>query len=699
MTAPRPNWIAAGIGLALIIGAAWLPVDPSAVRERTIERIARDAIKAVKPEQNTPPLAIVLQREGAEHSIRFEPLVTAPIQIVQQPDGSRKRASAFALSTQGEPLVLRVEDAPGSVSVHATRGRGKDAKTSTQTARLATWMAILPPLVALILAVAFKRVILALFLAVMSGVTVLAGGNPLLAFWNEIEGICLAVGSWFGASGGDGVFGGVISSSFKLMILGFTAALIGMIAVVARMGGTRGLVDVLSRFAKGPRSAQATTSVMGMAIFFDDYANSLVVGTTGRSLTDRHKISREKLAYIVDATSAPIAGIAIISTWIGYEVGLFDDLLGTLSAVPGIASSGYELFFQLLPMRFYCIFALALIFLSAWTSRDIGPMYHAEIRARRGGPLVPPGEAGGQPEVLEKEGVKASAWNAVLPIGAVIFTIMAWIVIAGTAKLTSFTPFSLADWKKVFDSPAVSENSAYIMLWAAIIGSVIAFALAIGRKLLTPKECLSTYAKGITTLAEAACILILAWAIKGVCDKLGTGTAIVVLVGNSLPPIILPLAVFALSGVVAFATGTSWGTMALVLPVAAPLAATLSGEPLVVLACLGAVLDGAIWGDHCSPISDTTVLSSTASGCPHMAHVRTQLPYAMLAMVAAGGAGYLGIVAGLPLWASYAGGIAIMVAGLYIFGKNPNLPDPNAPNPNAPNPNAPNVDRAPVETA
>lgn len=668
MTTARPNYLAAGIGVLLIIGSAWLPIDPAAVREQTVLHLARDAVKAVKPKANTPPVAVVFSVEGGDIE-RFKPLVTAPIQVVKQPDGSRKRQAAFAHSTTGEPLVLRIEDGAGTVTVHAKRGEASTSKT----ARLATWMALLPPLVALILAVAFRRVILALFTAVMTGAVVLAGGNPLTAFWNEIKGIGIAVGNWVGLGAStDSVFGGVLGSSFKLQILGFTAALIGMIAVIARMGGTRGLVDALSRFARGPRSAQATTSVMGIAIFFDDYANSLVVGTTGRSLTDRHKMSREKLAYIVDSTSAPVAGVAVISTWIGYEVGLFDDLLGTLSTVPGMASSGYELFFQLLPMRFYCLFALALVFLGAWTSRDLGPMYHAEVRARSGGPLVPPGEEGGQPEVLEKDGVTASAWNAVLPIGAVIITIAAWIIIAGTAELTSFTPFSLADWKKVFDSPAVSDNSALIMLWAALIGSVIAIALALGRRLLSASDCLRTYAKGIATLSEAAAILILAWSIKAVCDQLGTGTAIVVLVGDALPVMVLPLAVFALSGVVAFATGTSWGTMALVLPVAAPLAATLSGEPLVVLACLGAVLDGAIWGDHCSPISDTTVLSSTASGCPHLAHVRTQIPYATLAMVAAGGAGYLGIVAGLPLWLAYVGGIGIMVAALYLFGRDPN---------------------------
>ena len=169
----------------------------------------------------------------------------------------------------------------------------------------------------------------------------------------------------------------------------------------------------------------------------------------------------------------------------------------------------------------------------------------------------------------------------------------------------------------------------------------------------------------------------LAWAIKGVCDDLGTGIALVGIVGDSLPALFLPVAIFLLSGLVAFCTGTSWGTMALVLPIAAPLSVTLSGDTLIVLACMGAVLDGAIWGDHSSPISDTTILSSTSTGCPHLAHVRTQLPYATLAMVAAGLFGYVGAAAGLPIWLSYLGGFGVLLGGLYGFGQCPDI-EPDA---------------------
>jgi Na+/H+ antiporter NhaC len=298
-------------------------------------------------------------------------------------------------------------------------------------------------------------------------------------------------------------------------------------------------------------------------------------------------------------------------------------------------------------------------------------MLQAERRARSGGPLVPTAdnELEGEEEdveALEKPGAPARALNAVIPIGAVL-AFMLWSILDTGGSALNDGWASLESWKKVFDTAA--DDIGSILFSSALAGSAVAVLLALGQKILSLKESLQSYFGGIWALAGAAAILILAWAIKSVCDDVGTGTAMVALVGDSISPIWLPLAIFLLSGVVAFSTGTSWGTMALVLPIAAPLAADLSGETLVVLACLGSVLDGAIWGDHCSPISDTTVLSSTACGCPHLAHVKTQLPYACLAMVAAGGAGYFGVVAGLPIILCYVVGLGILVGGMYLFGE------------------------------
>ena len=672
----RRSSIILGVGAVLIAATGLLPIDRSVVREHTVDRLARDGLKALHPKGAGSRMPVVLAARGDPkrlHARVVEPTLKGPkgtrtpaFQPIEAPpptgyawlDGLTA-APTLTVSTKVEGTHLHFE---GSL------GPAKQSKK----ARLGDAWSLLPPLVALLFAIALRRVILALFLAVMAGAMVMHGFDPFLAAWVEIRSL-LGVGfRWFGSQAVpiDGYLGRVLTDSFNLKILAFTFALVGLVAVVGRMGGTRGLVNAMSSFAKGPRSTQAVTGVMGTAVFFDDYANTVVVGTTARSLTDRMRVSREKLAYIVDSTSAPIAGIAVISTWIGYEVGLFDDLLGTLNAVPNMPTSGYAMFFEILPLRFYCLFALALVFLGAITSRDLGPMYDAERRARSGGPVIPDGDTETEEASIEKPGVTALARNALIPIGLVLVLILGLILDVGTRGMSEFHLFSLDSWNKVMEK--AGDDVPMILLVSSLVGGAVAIWMAVAQRLLSFREAAVAYGEGISTLKDAAAILILAWSIKSVCDDLGTGMAIVALVGDSLPPVLLPFVVFLLAGVVAFSTGTSWGTMALVLPVAAPLAATLSGEPIIVLACLGAVLDGAIWGDHCSPISDTTVLSSTACGCPHLAHVRTQLPYASLGMVAAGFAGYLGYALGLPVLLCYLLGIGILVAGLYIFGKDPN---------------------------
>ncbi len=218
-----------------------------------------------------------------------------------------------------------------------------------------------------------------------------------------------------------------------------------------------------------------------------------------------------------------------------------------------------------------------------------------------------------------------------------------------------------------------SDHIASILFWSSIAASLLAIGLARGQGILTLRESATAYTGGVRSLGEAALVLILAWAIKDVCDGLDTGMAMVALIGDHLPPMLLPLVVFILSGFIALCTGTSWGTMAVMLPVAVPLAVALSGEALIVIICLGAVLDGAIWGDHISPLSDTTVLSSSATGCPLIDHVKTQAPYAILAMLAAGGGGYLLSGMGISLWICYSLGFAILIAGLLLFGRNPEV--------------------------
>ncbi|MHC4838955.1 MAG: Na+/H+ antiporter NhaC family protein [Planctomycetota bacterium] len=627
---------------AVGVGAiAALPIEPAAVQEKTAARLLRDAIPAVLPEGDGA-LTVALEVEAGP---AFAPAVTAAVNRI-----THLKTAVHPVGGQPLPtLRVAVERVDEQVQVKTRYAASGDTpKEETAASRVGDWRSLLPPLLALVIALGLQRVILAMFCGVWAGATVVAGGNPVAgfagAFTNNI--------------------GPVFGSSFELYILGFTLALVGMVSVIGRMGGTRGLVEALSGVARGPRSAQGLAQAMGLVVFFDDYANTVVVGSTARSLTDRLRVSREKLAYIVDSTSAPVAGVAFISTWIGYEVGLFEGILSDLGAIPNMPGSGYALFFDALPLRFYCFFALLMVLIVAVTGRDFGPMLKAERRVRAGGPPSPDPDAA-EPEALEKPGVPHRWFNAVIPIVSLVALIVGGIWANGDNG--GHPAWVFAGWKSAFDT----ADPAYVLFWATLAASLLTFLLAVGQRLLSPVEILRAYGGGMVHILPAAAVLVLAWAIKSVCDELGTGLALVTLVGDTLSPIALPLAIFLVSAAIAFSTGTSWGAMALVLPVAAPLAAALTQEPVIVFATLAAVLDGAIWGDHCSPISDTTVLSSTATGCPLVDHVRTQVPYAVVAMIVAAVCGYLAHAAGVPLAVCYGGGAVVLFAVVRGVGRDP----------------------------
>ena len=635
--------ILTAISAIVLMGlSAALPISTNVVEEQTSIGLVREGLDSLLPDQKPVPMRV---------------MVDAP-QHIQEPikEWLKRQSSIEVVADTDSPILhLTLKTEGGQLLASGKLGE----QSFENSSRLGDWTALMPPLVAVVLAIGLRQVVLALFLAVWLGCSILAGGNPFVGLWSLMSGYLVPV----------------LTDSFNLEILGFTFGLVGMVTVVGRMGGTLGLVNIMSRFAKSPRSAQLVTASMGTTVFFDDYANTVVVGTTARGLTDRMRISREKLAYIVDSTSAPIAGVAVISTWIGYEVGLFDSILNEFRHIQGLPNSGYALFFEILPLRFYCFFTLILVFLSAMLKRDIGPMLKAERRVRSGGPVAPP--IGDEPHeelsALEKPGVPARWYNAVIPVATVlVFILVRIVMVGGDAADSGLSGFSLDYWRAVFTR--ASDDISWILFSASLLGSAIAIGLAISQKLLTPSEAITSYGGGLKTLLEAGAILVLAWVTKELCDDLGTGLALVGLIGNSLSVLFLPLVVFLLSGAIAFCTGTSWGTMALVLPVAAPLSVIMSGDPVVFIICMGAVLDGAIWGDHCSPISDTTVLSSTACGCPHIAHVKTQLSYALVSMGAAGTTGYLGYSAGWPIGASYAVGTLMMFGVLLIFGDNPDDP-------------------------
>jgi len=532
---------------------------------------------------------------------------------------------------------------------------------------------LLPPLLGILFALIFRQVLLALFTAVVLGALLATEGALGAAALKTVDDYAFRV----------------VADEWNLYIFGFTILLVGMVHIAIRMGGMRGIVDALSRIARSRRSAQAAAGAMGCAVFFDDYANTVVVGSSVRTLTDQHRISREKLAYIVDSTAAPIAGLAVISTWIGFEITLFNEQVDNLA---GVANTGYELFFQILPYRFYCIFALALVFLVALTGRDYGPMLRAERRALHRGLLrrtetehvEAVKEARSRRETTMKPGAPPRWYNGVIPIVIVIIGAFAGAILSGVGRLDASTPGWSEDLglfatvREAFI--AAGDDTMTVLFWASAGGAVVAFALATAQRILTPAESGRAFFDGMWMIAPVIAILILAIALRKVTDDLGTPIFLVALVGD-VPLWVLPITVFGLAAVTAFATGTSWGTMGILIPVALPLVAALAdGQPggeLVILLAAAAVLDGAIFGDHGSLISDTTIMSSLASGCDHVDHVRTQLPYAMLAMIVAGSLGYTLLAWGgleVPVWLVYVAGVAAMWAWLRFRGADPSVP-------------------------
>jgi Na+/H+ antiporter NhaC len=511
---------------------------------------------------------------------------------------------------------------------------------------------LLPPLVAIFLAFVTRQVFRSLFLGVYIGSSMLIPGNIFLKLTKGYLGTYTNVI-------------GSVTDEFKIGILVFTLTIGGMIGVISRMGGTKAIALALAKRAKTPRSAQLFTYLLGVAVFFDDYANTLIVGPTMRPLTDEKRVSREKLSYIVDSTAAPVTGMALISTWVGYELGLINDALKAV----GIDANAYEVFLRSIPFRFYDILALVMVFLVGYMLRDFGPMLSAERRARKTGKVLADGAI---PMSSIEFDTAAFPEDARLKVSNALIPIITLLVVAliglwyngGGLKL----PFNLAGIREAFGE----ADASVALLWGSATGSIVALLLATRQKILSLHEAFEAWVNGAKSLIITCVILVLAWSLGGITEKIGTAEFLVSVVTEALPGWALPSLVFVISCVVAFATGTSWGTMAIMMPLAIPLAHAYAPGAMgnLFLGTLGAVLTGAIFGDHCSPISDTTIMSSMASSSDHIDHVKTQMPYALTVAAVAVFLGY--IPAGLgfnPLLSILLGG-GILYCLVRFVGKS-----------------------------
>lgn len=523
---------------------------------------------------------------------------------------------------------------------------------------------LIPPIVAIVLAFITKNVVISLFIGVLSGgfILNLTGFNVFgaltQAFLDFIDRALNSLADPWNA--------GII---MQVLVIG------GVINLVAKMGGAKAIAEALAKKAKTAKSTQLITWFLGICVFFDDYANSLIVGPIMRPVADKMKISRERLAFIIDATAAPIAGLAIISTWIGLEVSLISEGFETI----GVEASGFGVFLQTIPYRFYNILILAFIVITTITLREFGPMRKAEIAARKSKDLA--GEevvatSSHMDELEPKEGVKLSIWNAIVPIGALIIssvvafyysgysTIMAGDDTAIQAIITN-SPLS---FKAILETFAASDASV-ALFQSALFASIVAIIMSVCKKIFTISEAIEAWVDGMKGLIITGVILILAWSLGSVIKELGTAQYLVEALNGAIPAFLLPSLIFVLGAVISFSTGTAYGTMSILMPLAIPLAYKINPEMSFVIVSTSAVLTGAIFGDHCSPISDTTILSSMGAGCNHIDHVKTQMWYALFVAAITILFGYIPAGFGLPIYIVLPISFVALFIGVMIFGK------------------------------
>ena len=538
-------------------------------------------------------------------------------------------------------------------------------------AKFGIWT-LIPPLVAISLAFITKNVIVSLVIGIMSGGFILniSGNNPFMAlFYSFLDLIQRAVNS--------------LADPWNAGIILQVLAIGGVINLVGKMGGAKAIAEALSKRAKSAKSAQIITWVAGLLVFFDDYANSLIIGPMMRPVTDKMKISRERLAFIIDATAAPVAGIAIISTWIGLEVGLIGSAFDSI----GVKTNAFGVFLNTIPFRFYNILILGFIVITALLLKDFGPMRKAEIECRRGGLNLSSNEdvdkeLSKHDELEPLPGVKLSVWNAIIPIGALIlgalfaFYYSGYTTIMGgedsaVIQLMQNSPASFDAIKEAFSN----ADASVALFQSAFFAGLVAIIMGVAKKIFTLSEALDIWVDGMKTLIITGVILICAWSLSSVIKELGTAKYLIQLLSGSLPPFILPSLIFVLGAIISFATGTSYGTMGILMPLAIPLAYSINPDMSYVIVATSAVLTGAIFGDHCSPISDTTILSSMGAGCNHIDHVRTQMPYAIFVAVITIVFGYIPAGFGLPVYVVLPIAFVAMFIGIQIFGKSVEVED------------------------
>lgn len=540
----------------------------------------------------------------------------------------------------------------------------QSADDGYQTHTIPLWWSIIPPLLAIVMALLFKEVIISLAAGIWLGALVLYGfslENLFVALLRMVDTYVLYA----------------IVDSGRMSVIIFSLLIGGMVAIISRNGGMAGVVQKLSKYAKSSQKASFITYILGIGIFFDDYANTLIVGNTMKPVTDRFRISREKLAYLVDSTAAPVAAIALVTTWIGAELGYIDEALGRID----VETSAYAVFLNSLQYAFYPIFTLFFIFLLIRSNRDFGSMRLAEIRAREKGEVfrqelnhddLMPDQSLQSMEPVK--GIQYRWTNAVIPILATV------LVTIGGLFYTGYDAATWAEAPTFFNGLSLTIGNAdsySALIWGSFVGVFLAIILSKVTRTLDIRLSIEAMMEGFKTMLPAIVILILAWALADITRDMHTAAFLTSVFSGNIAPIWLPLLTFFMAALFSFSTGSAWGTMAILYPLILPTTWVLcqeAGMPIddtmhIFYNVTAVVLGGAVLGDHCSPIADTTVLSSLATSCNHIDHVRTQLPYALTVGSVAALVGGVIFVLGLPWYVDYLIGFGLLILLVRVLGK------------------------------
>lgn len=526
-------------------------------------------------------------------------------------------------------------------------------------------LSIIPPLLTIVLAVVTKDVIVSLFLGILSGTLIAAGGNPYAALLNLSD-----------------LIADTLADGWNIRVMLFTILLGLLVGLLAKSGAAYALGDWAGKKIKSRTGALIFTWFFGILIFFDDYFNSLTIGTCMRPLCDAKKISRAKLSYILDSTAAPVCIIAPISGWVAY-------VIGTYKAMPEWQSLGVgelTFFLKTIPFNLYAIFAVFMVLFITITHKDFGPMARSEARAEKGLGLYDEERYGVVVSQVESKAHTSNAkpFDFVIPIISVIaialffFPMVTWMgAVDGEAIKSVGQAMAEIPLGQAFND----TDSSKALMYALIFATSFSYIYYIARKLLNIQAAGEGLLDGFRAMVPAAMILTLAWSIGTIIKTSrvdgGVGLGLYlseIVVNGNFPMWLFPSVVFILACIISFASGTSWGTMGIMVPVALPIIVQLAkmaglspAETVNATALtIGVVLGGSVFGDHCSPISDTTILSSTGAASPHLEHVDTQMPYAVFVA----GCALLGTIAGGLTWNPFVALIVTaipFVAGTYLL--------------------------------